>query len=122
MIILSAICSTQHSSQCSCSVMAHMKPMKACNVVPTYSTDSARLCPAGAHLGLQGVNDQGHAHKELGRELGEVLPEAADVGVDLLHAAGVDEVAAGALIDVPGGEQAQGAFPRQGLQEVAQVV
>ena len=71
---------------------------------------------------MEGVYDQGNAHKELRRELGEVLSEAADVGVDLLHAAGVDEVATGALVDVPGGQQAQGAFPRQGLQEVLQIV
>ena len=79
------------------------------------STTDVPKSRCSTNLGLEGVNDQGHAHKKLGRELGEVLSEAADVGVDLLHAAGVDEVAAGALIDVPGGQQAQGAFPWQGL-------
>ena len=79
-------------------------------------------CRSSTNLGLEGVDDQGDAHKELGRELGEILSEAADVGVHLLHAAGVDEVAAGALVDVPGGQQAEGALPRQGLQEVLQVV
>lgn len=64
------------------------------------------------YLCVQGVNDQRHADKELRGELGQILSEAADAGVDLLHAAGVDEVAAGALIDVPGREQAEGALPR----------
>lgn len=56
-----------------------------------------------ADLGLEGVDDQGDTDEELGGEAGEILPEAADVGVDLLHPTGVDEIAAGALIDVPGG-------------------
>ena len=63
-----------------------------------------------AYFCLEGVDDQRHAHKELRGELGQILSEPADAGVHLLHAAGVDEVATGALIDVPGGQQTQGAL------------
>ena len=64
-----------------------------------------------AYLCLEGVNDQRHAHKELRGEPGQILSEAADAGIDLLHATGVDEIATGALIDVPGRQQTQGALP-----------
>ena len=63
-----------------------------------------------AYLCLEGVNDQRHAHKELGGELGQILSETADAGVHLLHATGVDKVATGALIDVPGRQQTKGAL------------
>lgn len=96
---------------------------KACVLLPSATVKGLKTSAAAApDLSLQGVDDQGHTDKELGRELGEILSEAADVGVHLLHASRVDEVAAGALIDVPRGQQAEGALARQGLQEVAQVV
>jgi hypothetical protein len=62
-----------------------------------------------AHLCLEGVNDRRRTHKELRGELGQVFSEATDAGVDLLNAKGVDDVATGALIDVPRQQQTQGA-------------
>lgn len=38
-----------------------------------------------AYLGMKGVNDQGYTDKVVGRELGEIFPEAPYVGVHLLH-------------------------------------
>lgn len=74
------------------------------------------------YLCLEGVNHQGHAHKEVGREFGQVLPESADVCIHLLHATRVDKVTAGSLIDVPWRQQTQRALPNCRLQEVLQVV